>query len=260
MSFLDDILDVGGSLWKNLTGSGVAGGIAKAAALGYLLKEVTESINKENSKPDTASSTQVDPGVREQVSPDTQHSIPVVYGTAFIGGIVSDAILTNGNQTMWYCITLSEKTGTLLSTGQDSIISFLEVYWDANKITFQSDGITAASVTDEEGSVVTDINGLVKIYCFNNGSNSPTPITGFSGTGLLPAYQLFPTWTAQHTMDNLVFALIRVDYNKDQGVTGLGNIEFKLSNSMTKSGDVLQDYLTNTRYGAGIDPAEIYSE
>ena len=58
-------------------------------------------------------------------------------------------------------------------------------------------------------------------------------------------------------MDDLVFALIKVEYNKEKGITGIGNIEFKLKNSMTDPGDVINDYLTNSRYGAGIPAEEI---
>jgi hypothetical protein len=259
MSFIDDIIDVGSSLWSGLTGSGVAAGIARATALGFLLKEVTDSINKESSKPDTTRSTEVDPGVREQVDPDTQHSIPVVYGQAYLGGIVTDAQLTNGNQTMWYCITICEQTGNLIN-GTSSIINFENIYWDQMKINFQGDGITVASTVDEDGVVVGDLNGLVKIYCYSGNSMTPSRVRGNATGASANAYDLFPEWTSAHTMDNLVFVLIRVDYNKDKGANGLGQIEFKLKNSMTDPGDCLYDYMTNTRYGAGIDPAEIYSE
>jgi hypothetical protein len=36
-------------------------------------------------------------------------------------------------------------------------------------------------------------------------------------------------------------------------------MRFKIQNSMTLPGDCIYDYMTNTRYGAGIDPAEINS-
>jgi len=55
----------------------------------------------------------------------------------------------------------------------------------------------------------------------------------------------------------MIFALVRVDYNKDKGITGLADIKFKIRNTMTQAGDVYYDYLTNAWYGAGIDPARI---
>ena len=57
MSFLDDIIDVGSGVWDMLTGPGVAAGVARATALGYLLKEVTASTQKENQRPDAAVDT-----------------------------------------------------------------------------------------------------------------------------------------------------------------------------------------------------------
>jgi hypothetical protein len=51
--------------------------------------------------------------------------------------------------------------------------------------------------------------------------------------------------------------VVRVDYNKEKGIVGVGDITVNMSNSMTMPGDVLYDLMTNTRYGAGIDPADI---
>lgn len=259
MSFIDQILDVGGSLWKAFTGPGTGAAIARATTLGYLLKEVTDSINADNQKPTAAGDNKPDYGVREQVDPDTEHSIPVVYGTAFLGGIVTDAVLTNDNQTMWYCITICEKTGNLID-GTASVISFEEIYWNQNKLNFQSDGVTVASFTDEDGNTSTSVAGKIKVYCYSGNSSSPVAIKGYSLPSPTVAYSLFPNWTISHQMSDLVFALIRVDYDKANDVTGLGNLEFKIKNTMNQPGDVLNDYMTNTRYGAGIVPEEIYSE
>lgn len=260
MSFLDDIVDIGSDIWGAVTGSGVIGGVAKATALGFLLKEVTSSVNKDNTKPETTTTTAVDPGVRLQVDPDPTHAIPVVYGEAYLGGIVTDAKLSNDNQVMWYCITICEKTGTKLSDNTDSVIAFEELFWNDQKISFQSDGITVASVIDNNGSANSDINGLVKIYCYNNGSNSPVVPSGYTNGALTAAYAVWGDnqgWSSSYTMSNLVFALVRVEYNKEKNITGLPNLKFKMQNSMTQPGDCLYDYVTNTRYGAGIDPAEI---
>jgi len=265
MSFLDDIVDAGsgllGSAWSALTGSGVAAGIAKAAALGFLLKEVTSSINKENSRPETANNpTTPDQGVRLQVNPDTTHSVPIVYGDAYLGGILTDARISADNQTMYYCYVLSERTGILLSDSSQSIMSFADIYWDNKKITFQSDGITVASFTDDAGNVDTNPAGLISIYCFNNGSSSPVVPVGYTNGSLLSAYGVMPDWTSAHTMDELVFAIVKITYSAEKSVTGIGDVNFKLTNNMTQPGDCLYDYMTNTRYGAGIDPTEIYSE
>ena len=257
-SFLDDILDVGGKLWQGFTGPGTGAAIARATALALLLRQVTDSVNKDNQKPDTATSQRPDPGVREQVNPDPEHAIPIVYGQAFLGGIVTDAVLTNNNQTMWYCITICEQTGPLIS-GSPSQISVEEIYWNENRILLRPDGITAASYIDEDGVTVTDIDGLVRFYFYSGGSTSPVNHSRYNAGNLQPAYDLFPNWTTNHTMNDLVFCLVRVDYNKEKSITGLDNLEFKIKNTMTLPGDVLYDYMTNARYGACIPPEEINS-
>jgi hypothetical protein len=260
MSFLDDIVDSAsgllGGAWDMLTGSGVAGGVARAAALGYMLKEVTASTSKESQQPDAVRSQEPDYGVREQVDPDTNNSIPIVYGEAYLGGKVVDAVLTNGNQTMWYCLTICEQTGPLLS-GAASVLSFESVYWNQSEIVFQGDGITAASLRDEEGNSSTDINGLVKFYFYSGSSATPAALRGYAQGTTDSAYNVFPNWTVNHSMENLVFVLIRVDYSKTKNITGLGNLEFKIKNTLTQPGDVLNDYMTNSRYGAGIAAEEI---
>lgn len=251
MSFIDKVFDFGKNI---ITGNGLGSQLAKTAGLAFLLNQVNKSVNKDNDKPNPK-----DPGVRVQLDPDTNHSIPVVYGNAYVKGIVTDAQLTNGNKTMWYCITLSERTGTKID-GTQSVISFRKIYWGDLLMTFSSDGITCTKVTDASGNQDTDINGLVKVYCFNNGSVNPVSPFGYTNGSLQNAYALFPNWTADHTMDNLVFALVRVDYNKNKNITGLKDMTFELNNTMYQAGDVLYDYMRSTRYGAGIADGEIYSQ
>lgn len=259
MSWLESLSGVAKSMFTTQTSRDIAAGVAKTAALGLLLNQVTKSINKENSLPDAANTTQPDRFVREQQSPETNHSIPVVYGSAFIKGIITDAVLSNDNLTMWYCITICEKTGTLLSSGSDSVLTFEEIYLNGSKVTLQSDGITVQSTTDDDGNVNNSMNGLIKIYCFNNGSSSPVVPEGYINGNLGFAYSFFPNWTNNHDMSQLVFAIVRVEYNKEKNVTSLGDIEFKITNSMTLPGDCINDYMRNTRYGAGLTDAEIYS-
>lgn len=250
MSFLDSI---GGFLGDVLTGGGVAGDVARIAAMGFALNQLMDSMDKQSdaTKPP-------DYGVREQVDPNTDSNIPIVYGQAYASPVVTDAYMTDDNMTMWYCMTICEVTGKLMSSNQDSVITFNEVYWNENKVVFRDDGHTVLKLVDASGTELTTIDGLVEIYAFNNGSASPARI-GTGGLNSTPANGLFPGWTANHTMDNLVFALVKVTYNKDKNVTGIGNLQFKLTNSMHMPGDVLYDYMTNTRYGAGIPPEEIYS-
>lgn len=259
MSFLDTLSDIGSTVVSGFTGSGILPTLARTAALGFVLNQVNNSVKADSAKTDTSQSQQTDTETRVQQSPDTTHSIPVVYGSAFLGGIVTDAVLTNSNQTMYFCMTICEKTGTLLSTNAASQFIFDEIYWDGAKVTFQADGITVASLTDDEGNTSTDYAGLIKIYCYAGSSATPVVPTGYSNGSLTAANGIMPNWSSNHTMNDLIFAIVRVDYQAEKDLRGLGTLGFKIRNSMTQPGDCMYDYMTNTRYGAGITPSEIYS-
>jgi hypothetical protein len=263
MSWLDDLVDFGSSVVDWFTGSSVGANIARTAVTGYALNRVTASINKENEKPQ-----EPDPGVRLQVDPDPDHKIPVVYGKAFIGGILTEAILSSDNQKMYYVLTLCERTGnTNLGAGAASVFTFKSIYWNDQKLTFDADGITVAAGTDRDGNVDTSLDGFVKVYCYAGNSSLPVVPTGYTNAGLTAAYTVLSNgnipvaqrWTANHTMNDLVFAIVEVTYNKENRVIGIGNMTFEIENSMKQAGDCIYDYMTNTRYGAGIPATEINS-
>lgn len=265
MSFLDSVVNMASSAWGWATGGSTSAGVARAAALAYMLRQVQKSINKDNDS-DTGRSdsdyegipSPPDPGVREQVDPDTENTIPVIYGQAHVGPRVIDAAMTNNNGTMWYALTICEQTGPHMSTGLPSKIDFLDVFWNSRKLNFGLDGFTVASMVDADGNVDENPKGLVRVYVYSGGSTSPVRILGKYGDGnSSPAYNLMPNWTTDHAMSDLVFAIVSVDYSKEKNVTGLGTMEFKIRNSLVMAGDCLYDYMTNSRYGAGIPPEEI---
>lgn len=249
MSFLESIGGLARGVGGFLTGGGIGSTLAKTALLGYALNRMQRSMNKRND-------AVRDQGSRVQLAPDTETSIPVVYGDAFVSGKVVDATLSDGNGVLWVCLVICEKTGNLIN-GNPSVITIQEVYWDGLKLEFQGDGTTVNKAFDEDGNSV-DWNGLIRVFPFSGNSNSPVNLVTPFGTGnTQPAYNLFPNWTANHMMNDLVFALVRITYNSEKRLTTLGNMQFKVSNTMRKPGDVLNDYMQNTRYGAGIPAAEI---
>lgn len=251
MSFIDSIASFGKKAIGFLGGDSIGGSLARTALLGYALNRVLKSANKGN---DGIKDT----GTEITLDPDTQYSVPVLYGSGYVNGKIIDAHLEAGNKNMWLAVVLCEKTGNLIN-GTPSTIAFNEVYVNNFRLGFNTDGITVKNIYDDDGNSSDVWNGLVKVYPFNNGSTSPTTFTTESGGNLsLNAYDIFPNWTSNHTMDNLVFCLLRFTYNKKQKLTTVGdNIRFKLTNSMSKPGDVLNDYLQNTRYGAGVPSGEI---
>lgn len=257
MSFLDTIVDYGKKAVGYIGDSGIGSTLARTAVLGLLLNQVNKSVNKDNQKPQAATTNLPDSFARAQVNPDTNNAIPVAYGTAFLGGSIVDAALTADNQTMWYALAIAEKTGPLID-GTPSVTTFEKIYWNENEVLFHTDGVSVRAFIDADGNISTDPDSFVKIYCYNNGSSSPVLPVDYPGTQEFNAYQLFPNWTTAHTMDNLIFCLVKITYNKEKNLTELGNLSFKLKNTLTEPGDVLYDYMTNTRYGAGISLAEIY--
>lgn len=245
MSFIDDIVRWGNDILPT-NNEPLEETISRTARLSELLNRIVATNSKENPK-------EVDDSRRRNfytANVDPDFTIPVVYGTAALGGSVTDARMTNNCLTMWYCITICETTGALMSSGEDSSYTIDQVYWDSNRVRFQGDGFTVAEFVTPDGDTNTDVNGLIQIYFY--GGDSATPLNGGP-----TAYSIFPEWTTNHNMTNLVFALVKIDYNPEKNVTKLGNLRFRITNSLKEPGDVLYDYMTNTRYGAGINPQEI---
>jgi hypothetical protein len=250
MSFLNNLVSIGKSAAGFLGGNDIGSVLTRTALLGLAVNKLNSSINKGN---DAGVNNQ---GTRQQLNPDTEHSIPVVYGTAFVEGIVTDAVLANNNKTMWYCITLCERTGVMLD-GTQSAIFFEEVYYDGLRVDFASDGVTVDRMYAEDGDIINNYNGKIRFYPFSGDSTTPAAFTTESDGNTFNAYNIFPGWDSTKTMSDLVFCLVRVDYDARNSLTGLGELRFKLSNTLKKPGDVLFDYMTNARYGAGIPAEEI---
>lgn len=271
MSFISDlfggVVDLGKSVLGAVNGGGVGGTLLKTVLTGLALNKVSSSIRKQNSTADvperaSQATTTVDPGVRLQVPANQANKIPVVYGSAQLGGIMTEAVMSNNNQTMTYVLAICEKTGTKLSDGLASSFTFRDIYYNDQRIVFDTTGanagIEAAYSIDRTGTIDYSIDGLVKVWCYNGNSTSPVAPFGYTNGSLPNAYAVVPNWTSAYSMSNIIFAVVQVNYSKDKGVTGLPTMRFHVQNSMTLPGDCLLDYMTNTRYGAGIPQAEIY--
>lgn len=260
MSWVDDIIDFGKSAYDFISGDSIGGQLSRLAMTGYALSSISKSVVKDNTPAPTATTNIPDKGVRLQVTPDTQHKIPVVYGNALLGGIITDAQLTDQNTTMYFVITICEKTGTKLSDGLASTISFKNIYWNDQRLIFKSDGITVNYSVDRDSNVDYSLQDQVQIYCYSGSSTQPVVPYNYTNTSLSNAYAIMPQWNSNYTMNDTIFAIVKIVYNKEKNVKDLGDVKFHLSNSMTQPGDCLLDYMTNTRYGAGIPLAEIFDE
>jgi hypothetical protein len=193
-----------------------------------------------------------DQGVRIQLPPATENKIPIVYGTAYQQGVITDARISNSNQTMTYVLTLSEKT----QTGNWSLG---DVYWNDQRLVFKSASTgTVDYAVAQDGTNNTNLRDLVRVYVWAGGSSSTYQIYG--PTPAINAYDVIPDTTSSYAMSDLVFAVVQLDYNSDKGVTGLPTMTFQLENSLKNPGLVWYDYMTASRYGAGFAASDVNTQ
>lgn len=255
MAWYDSIVSGIGSLFGS---NSALGGVVSSVITGYALNKVQQSISKDAEAATATTHTVVatDFGQLITLPSNQDNKIPVLYGTAYVPGIITDAVMSADRQTMTYVITLCERTGKTIG-GVQSTLQFNEILWNNNKIQFDADGITALSTVDSGGNVDTNIAGLVKVYCYSNGSSESSSVDG-SVAATTWAYQEVPNWNPTYSMDSLAFLVVKVKYDKTKGVIGLPNILVKLTNSLSQPGDCIYDFMTNARYGCGINPEDIY--
>ena len=190
-----------------------------------------------------------DPGVSIQLPPATDNKLPVLYGQAFTSGPIFDAAISNENKTMTYCIALSEETTT-------GTFSCSEIFMNDVKLVFT--GNTVTSHVDPNQSTDTTYNGNVRVNIYQGGSSGSDVIFPTSGTGsTTAATSIVPHWGVNHTANAMVYAVMQIDYDAENGLSGLPQMTFKMNNTLNNPGDVLFDYLTNDRYGAGLSNAQI---
>lgn len=204
-------------------------------------------------------------GTRVQLPPATQNKLPVSYGTAWVAGVITDAKISTDNQTMWYCLTLSETTSGTHSFDRSNI------YFGDKKLTFDgTDQTRVVSWTNSAGQTVTTVNGKMFVYLYNNGSGSPTAGTSGSAIDIMSNSAIAeanrwngPNYTAggaTAAMTNTVFAIVKITYDPNVPLTNMEPMKFLLTNTLTKPGEVLNDYLQNARYGVGLTASEVNTQ
>ena len=233
---------------------------------------VSRLINKSSSKSKSKGTQQ---GGRVQLPPQTNNHIPILYGSAFINGIITDARLVSTdnktNNVMYYCLVLSELTNTG-TVGVDNI------YWSDVRLIFETTntdthkvlkGVKTIDTTDdyEDTNFKDGSNNLIQIRVYAGNTESAQQI--FPQNNKVNAYDFWPSDSSNRqywnnaeyggkiNMQGLVFAIIRMEYNQEKGMTGLPNVTFKLNNTLNNPADVWLDYMTSNRYGANIDTAQI---
>lgn len=238
---------------------GLTAGTIAASVVAFAINLIVSTIISKSLRNDNSQQLSGDspnPGNRQQIPPATDNKIPVVYGEAWVGGTVIDLSITNDNQTLYYALALCEVTSTNAGQTPDTI-TFGNIYFGGKLVTFQGDGFTVASLTDESTSEVnTEVAGLISIYLYRNGSTQPAN-SGISAIQLMQSAGLTWQWPATNLMTNCAFAIVKLNYNAEAGITGIQQTKFKVINSRYRPGDCFHDYLINTRYGAALPVSQI---
>jgi hypothetical protein len=232
--------------------AGAALGSFGLAAASFGIRMVTMMVISSlvSRKGSSGGSSSVDQGTRVQLPPSTDNKIPVVYGEAWMKPIITDAKMSEDQQTMWYVLTFSEAM-ELDATGT---FSFGDIYWGDKKLNFDATDLTkVVSWTDSNDETDTKCADKLNFYLYRDGGNRPLN-TALQAWEVLndSAIASENRWLSSNKMTKLVFAIVKVKYDRDAGITGLAEITAKVKNTLNKPGSVIKDYLQNTRYGAGL--------
>ena len=194
-------------------------------------------------------------GARIQLPPATENKLPVIYGSAYIGGSVTDAKISSDNKTMWYCVAMAEVTDTGSYTFDTN-----NIYYNGLKVNFGSNGVVTGLVNNTTPQTTdTKMSGQINIYLFPDGANVPGQNTTQTAIQIMQDAQIpaGQQWTATDLMSDCAFAIIKVQYNAEKGTTSLGGITARITNTLSAPGACIKDYMENARYGCAIPTDQI---
>jgi hypothetical protein len=195
-------------------------------------------------------------GNRVQLPPATDNKIPVVYGSAYMKPILVDAKISTDQKTMWHVMVFSE------AMDSDSIgtFSFGDIYWGDKRLIFgdNADPTKVTQWVNSDGTTESQPNGLINVYLYRDGSSNPVN-TALTANQVMQDEQIsvYQRWNQFKKMTKLVFAIVKVKYDQEKGITGLADVTAVVNNTLNKPGGVMLDYLKNSRYGAGVPSSKI---
>jgi len=235
--------------WAGVSVASVATAAVRLAGTVVLSALVSNRANKK-------STGAQDVGSRVQLGPATNNKLPATYGTAFLAPIMTDAKITTDQKTMYYVFSICEATSGSMDIGK--------IFWNGKEVTLGAPTFPAQVVsltTNATPPQVDDtINNYAFIYKFPNGSYSGTNTGGLSAIDILSdtSIPVADRWTTTDVMTDTCFIIVKVIYNKDvQDAQNDPKLSIQVTNTLTKPGEVLYDYMTDVQYGCAIDPANI---
>jgi hypothetical protein len=197
--------------------------------------------------------TQQNQGTRQQLPPATDNKVPVIYGSVFTKAVVTDARLTDSNNVMRYVLILGEKTQTGTFTVGD-------IFWNDQKLVFGTGGgeeHIVKSTIDQAGlgDSYTKLADKIEVRVYAGSTTSTNQI--FPSVNQTSALTMLGESDANYQLNGLVFAVVKLTYDQNNGVTALQPMTFQITNSLNNPGDVWYDYMTSNRYGAGFTSTQI---
>jgi hypothetical protein len=197
------------------------------------------------------------PGNRAQVPPAGDNKLPVIYGSAYVGGVITDLSITSNNQNLYYVLSLAEVTNTETG-GTPDTFTFGNIYFGGKRCIFDGSDLTkvVALLDESTGVQETNVNGNLFMYLYRNGSSSGVN-TSLTAIQVMQDPSLTYQWDSSKLMSNCAFAIVKITYNAEANLTGIQQTKFKLTNSRFAPGDCFLDYLTSTRYGAAVPVAGV---
>lgn len=232
-----------------------------ANVIAFAITMVASSVLSKIFAPDMPSGNaqgQPNPGNRQQLPPAGDNKLPVVYGTAYVGGAIIDMSISENNQDIYWVFALSEVTNTETGGAPDTI-TFGDIYWGGKKCVFSTtvgEEYKVVGLLDESTNETQNISGYMDIWLYNNGSNSPVNSTTNAIT-VMNTNGLVYKWPGNKLMTNCAFAIVHLRYSQSRNLVSLNQTRFQLTNSRKAPGDCFLDYLTSTRYGAAIPVAQV---
>lgn len=230
------------------------------AAIGFAINMVASMIISKLLAPDapTGQSGQPNVGNRQQLAPAGDNKLPIVYGSAYVGGIIIDMSISSNSQDIYWVVALSEVTNSENGNTAD-VFTFGNIYWGGKLVIFSTTAGQLYKVTglkDESTGLIQDVTGYMDIWLYNNGSNSPTN-SSTSAISVMTTAGLVYTWGGSKLMSNCAFAIIHIKYSQSRNLVSLNQTRFQIINPRNSAGDCIKDYLTSERYGAAVDISNV---
>ena len=234
-------------------GGGAIASLIVGLALSYIVGKIFAPEKEEREEP-------ADQGVKQRIPTDPRNKLPIVYGTKSVAGQITYASISGNNQKMAFIIALAEGPVTSINT----------VKWEDKTLSFSGNintGLRSVSNASPDAGGSDDFlnSGRFRVRVFPTGGRCPE-MEGFDSD-----------WNSNgssRTMPNTAYAYCELTYDQEKRVTSLSNrLQFTITGRTVKPltstttatsyaaaseatssnpAEILVDYLTNTRYGAGV--------